>query len=521
MHGSGTQLPSQADSGPRTTVRYTFLMLKNLFRSSEAIKKELQLAAEKADALGDLDMAITARRQLVKLEPGPRPHLALAETLRKAGEMFGAVQAYEEALKHGASPVDTHLQLGALHLELENHPLAKQHLEKVTVAEPGHLDALCMLGVVMNDQGRYSDAVAYFERALEGNPAFSEAHFNLGLARFELQDFAGAMQSIARCAELRRGPRWQGSQLAPPQSDPSPAFEPMEMGVNAVKLRHDCEQLTYLMQLGRLGQGYGVVLDDYQSLLQEIRGTVDDASFIPFDHRRHPLVARTYKRPIYIQVEAPPVGPLLNPELDFSAVEDSYLEARPQVVVVDDLLSAPALQALRRFCRESTIWNSIKPGYLGAFFFDGFCSEVLLGIAWELRERMPRVIRDLPLQTMWGFKCDSTLPGLGVHADAAAVNVNFWITEDEANLAPERGGLLVYEHDAPKDWGFRKFNSGPAAILDHLDSVGSVPQCFPYRANRAVIFDSDLFHATDNPHFREGYVSRRINITFLYGGRQA
>ena len=120
---------------------------------------------------------------------------------------------------------------------------------------------------------------------------------------------------------------------------------------------------------------------------------------------------------------------------------------------------------------------------------------------------------------MWGYKCDSTLPGLGAHADSAAVNVNFWITEDEANLDPEHGGLLVYTHDAPKDWGFAKFNKDSATILSYLDSVGSVPVRVPYRANRAVIFDSDLFHASDRPHFRDGYSNRRINITLLYGLR--
>lgn len=33
------------------------------------------------------------------------------------------------------------------------------------------------------------------------------------------------------------------------------------------------------------------------------------------------------------------------------------------------------------------------------------------------------------------------------------------------------------------------------------------------------MFDSDLFHATDDPHFRPGYLNRRINITLLYGNR--
>jgi Family of unknown function (DUF6445) len=42
-----------------------------------------------------------------------------------------------------------------------------------------------------------------------------------------------------------------------------------------------------------------------------------------------------------------------------------------------------------------------------------------------------------------------------------------------------------------------------------------------YRANRAVIFDSDLFHETDRIAFKEGYLNRRINITMLYGKREA
>jgi len=43
----------------------------------------------------------------------------------------------------------------------------------------------------------------------------------------------------------------------------------------------------------------------------------------------------------------------------------------------------------------------------------------------------------------------------------------------------------------------------------------------PYRANRAVIFDSDLFHETDRIQFQEGYENRRINVAFLYGWRAA
>lgn len=39
----------------------------------------------------------------------------------------------------------------------------------------------------------------------------------------------------------------------------------------------------------------------------------------------------------------------------------------------------------------------------------------------------------------------------------------------------------------------------------------------PYRANRAVVFDSHMLHSTDEFSFRPGFASQRINLTFLFG----
>lgn len=121
----------------------------------------------------------------------------------------------------------------------------------------------------------------------------------------------------------------------------------------------------------------------------------------------------------------------------------------------------------------------------------------------------------------WAFKYDSELNGIGVHADFAAVNVNFWITPDEANLDKEHGGLVIRDKPAPLDWTFEKYDNVEASeIRTFLSDAGARCQTGPYRANRAVIFDSDLFHETDRIAFREGYENRRINITLLYGLRE-
>ena len=99
--------------------------------------------------------------------------------------------------------------------------------------------------------------------------------------------------------------------------------------------------------------------------------------------------------------------------------------------------------------------------------------------------------------------------------------MKFWITPDDANLDPEHGGLVVWDVAAPLDWDFARFNSDEKAMRDFLRDHDAKAVTIPYRANRAVIFDSDLFHQTDTIRFKGGYQNRRINITLLYGEREA
>lgn len=44
-------------------------------------------------------------------------------------------------------------------------------------------------------------------------------------------------------------------------------------------------------------------------------------------------------------------------------------------------------------------------------------------------------------------KC--SMDGISVHADSASVNLNFWVTPDDANLDPNSGGLVVYPREPP------------------------------------------------------------------------
>ena len=152
---------------------------------------------------------------------------------------------------------------------------------------------------------------------------------------------------------------------------------------------------------------------------------------------------------------------------------------------------------------------------------DGFSSPLLYQVATELREMFPHVFKDHPLHLAWAYKYNSSLPGIGAHADPAAVNVNLWLTPDDSNLDQERGGLVVYKVRPPDDWGVYKWNAydDDTHIDELLKQNNWRNVTVPYKANRVVIFNSDLLHRTDDFRFKKGYKDGRINVTFLFGAR--
>ena len=66
---------------------------------------------------------------------------------------------------------------------------------------------------------------------------------------------------------------------------------------------------------------------------------------------------------------------------------------------------------------------------------------------------------------------------------------------------------------------FGRFVKDEAAIRARLAENGAKAVAVPYRQNRAVIFDSDLYHETGPLDFRDSYENRRINVTMLFGKR--
>jgi hypothetical protein len=69
------------------------------------------------------------------------------------------------------------------------------------------------------------------------------------------------------------------------------------------------------------------------------------------------------------------------------------------------------------------------------------------------------------------------------------------------------------------EWDFEAFNRRPEKLMEWVKESGAEEVSIPHRCNRAVLFDSNLVHRTDDFQFAPGFENRRINITMLFGGR--
>lgn len=458
-----------------------FIMLRpDVVEARANLAGLLALMGAHADAEAVYRQVIALRRDL------PEARFGLANALRSQGRLEEAVAAYRAGLAlDGANPGAIY-NLGSALQALGQPDQALTAFSRVVALKPDFAQAHNNLGILHYDRGAWEQARACFDTALRLQPGFFKARNNLGMALHRLGYVAEAEQAFREAIHLK--------------PDYIESFD--NLAALLLEMGRTSDAFTCFMRRAAL----------VRESLPEDEGRKDhDTEQAAFRGRAATTVE--------IDGGASLAGPAIHRGHDVQQAATTWRNNHPKIVVIDDLLTQEALQALRQFCHGSTIWRDTFDGYVGARPQSGFACPLLAQIARELAEGCPSIFEGHPLLFAWAFKYQQGQSGTRVHADFAAVNVNFWITPDDANLDPESGGLVIWDKAAPLDWDFDRYNADEAAIRDFLVRNGAVPTRIPYRANRAVVFDSDLFHETDSLAFRPGYTNRRINITLLYGTR--
>ena len=459
--------------------------------------------------LGAREQARADLERAVAIDPRQaEAWLSLAGLHRRAGDMAAMLAVLERA----AVALPDHAGIAgnrATAIAEHGDPAeAVALLEPLVAAAPGMRTLAFNLGTALRRLGRLEDAERHLARAVEIDPDYTPAWHNLANTRIDRGDVEGGFAAYRHAHLLRRRP-------GGPMRD-----EHSFVATSATKLAHDIEQLSWLREQALLGPEWDARIAAYRLTLETLPHAGPDTHMVPLPPVASPI-RDVYNRLVHADPGARLEEPVISPAFDAAAAEAMYRDNAPGIAWGDGLLTPQALAALRRFCLASTIWYEFRydNGYLGAFQEEGFDCPLLLQIAEELRAAMPAVVGPHALRRTWAFKYDSRLPGIRMHADAAAVNVNFWLTPDEANLDPEGGGLVVWDKEAPLDWDFARYNRDTPAVREYLAQVGAKSVTVAHRQNRAVLFNSDLFHETGRLDFRPGYENRRINVTMLFGRR--
>ena len=419
----------------------------------------------------------------------------------QAGRLAAAEAMYRNALALVPGHAFTNHNLGVVIAAQGRHEAAIAHFDALIAAEPHYAAAHYNRAVALQQLGRSAASIQGFAQACALEPDRYDAHRALGFLWLAQGERGRALDHFARTYELRRGEDRTGI-----------AAKSLTHATRS-KLTHDAAQFHYLAQYRRDGQRFETLARLYAEVAEEFP---DEAA--PLSDRQRDRLGDDYNTAINIGSASELASRAVGDRPDRDALTRRFL-TEGGVVMIDKLLTPPALLALRRYLLESTIWHDF--GYIDRFVAsyleDGLACPLLLQIADELRGAFPEVLRDHPLSQAWAFKGLSARATVDTHADDAAVTVNFWVTPDTANRNPTAGGLAVCRVPPPSSRAPESYDADREYAVAFLAQHAAATITVPYGENRAVMFRSRLLHRSDAPDFEIGYENHRINVTFLFG----
>lgn len=414
---------------------------------------------------------------------------------------------------------------------------AEELYRKILKSAPDHSGVLHNLGVVLAEAGKAGDALGLFDRAIAGRPDYTHAHVNRGGALQSLGRLEHAAEAYGRALalepdlypiQLRQALALLALRRRGGAMDHFAATHALRRGeapadrTSRLKIAHDAAQFRHLAAKGIEPDRFQALAALYDEVISDIAWPDDASAAIDIPADWQGRLEGSHNRPLY-RAEAPALpGPALNPALDTKAVTEAYGECAPGIAAIDGLLDPDALSLLRGFLLDSTIWYDCThiAGFLAAYLEDGMACPLLLQFAAELRHAFPEILGPHPLQQGWAFKCLTGDRGIDVHADAGAVSVNLWITQDAANRDRGAGGLVIHRAQPPGDWALTDYHGDIAPIRRFLAENDAGAVTVPHGENRAALFRSDLFHESGAVDFSPEYGRQRINITLLFGDRE-
>ena len=466
-----------------------------------------------------------------------------------------SIQYFDKAIKSKPDNYEAHNNLGIVHKTLNQTDEAEKYFLKAISIDKGNYQAYFNYANLYADMKKYDSAIKLFEKTIECNSDFSEAYQRIGEMYQDKYEVDRKKEYLKKSIEYFNFITSSERSYTINSFKLSNTF--ITMGLSNLWLGNHTEANNLFHKT--TNNTSQEVLDDYtdtylsskKSLSALIVHEYEQLTYIDsdMDEIRNPKFTKEYYQELenlYLKVKddsfnieelsssmkieiskilynkSPKIcsSNLMNENNNIEELENEYLKSKPEIIVIDDFLTTEALLELQKFCKNANIFKHTHStgGYVGAYLTKGLSNEFILKLSEDLRITYKNIFKNLKLTQAWIYKYESTKKGVNIHADPAIVNVNFWITPENANLDKKSGGLKIWNKMPPKNWDFFDYNAGKSVpkMKKFLSENESAEQVIPYKENRAVIFNSKLFHTTDTFNFSNKYEDRRVNVTFLY-----
>lgn len=546
-------------------------VLRALGRMEEAIAQTREAISLKPDfppAYNNLGLMLLEERELDEAENVLLKAIALVPDYADARDSLGLVAQrrglFEEAAEHHRAAIErdgafaeAHHNLGtalcalelleegiesfkrALALAPDNFGIlisfanalcdrgvpehALPHYEEALRIDPNSAPACVNYGIALQECGEIDKAIAQYDRALELRENYAEAQRNRGIAFFARGELDRAHDAFVDVLRSNHGGPWWNAEVFDPSRD-SGAAPDRPLRASTFRLRDAAEQIEYLVARDLLHPSFADMAARYRDVLAEVAAEVGPDGTMTLTDGQRQKIGGFFDRVVHY-VDTPRLtGEAINPDVCYDEIEESYLSSPISVTTFDDFLTAEALEALREFALENTVFFKYSEArFVGSDLSVGFNCSLLYQMADELKTRLPRILGGHALTNVWIYRHRAESVGVEAHSDQGKVTFNFWISPDDANLDPEHGGLIVYTKEQPYEWDWHLYNRHKyrpdirEEINAFLESAETL--VVPHRQNRVVLFNSNLFHRSDSLHFRDDYASRRMNVTMLFGKR--
>jgi Flp pilus assembly protein TadD len=180
-------------------------------------------------ALGRLDEAIAIHRRALELGGDHRAMSNLALSYRAAGRLDDAIRTLAAAVAREPEIPELHANLAGLLLAADRPVEAEAAARRALALAPGDARAEINLGYARKEQGDFAGALRHLRRAVARDPADADAHWNLGLTLLaspssRADQIEGWRElewrhripglHIAERAETRAVPIWTGQSLS-------------------------------------------------------------------------------------------------------------------------------------------------------------------------------------------------------------------------------------------------------------------------------------------------------------------